>query len=108
MNQTPQEQIEQGRMMAVEGLAATYAILQSQTVRDYAARHLNHRRAQELEKACNLNLTDSERRDALIRWHLLNDLLAGPKKDLISYHQALGTRPEIMLDLDDSGTDSRA
>jgi hypothetical protein len=54
---------------------------------------------QEDKNVHDLALTDTERRDALIRWTCIRDLLAAPTWDMVSYHQALGTQPEKMLDL---------
>ena len=95
---TPQEEQDAARVKAINGLARTYAILESPEVRDFAA-ILKRRRDEEDKRVHDLELTDTERRDALIRWTLIRDLLAAPTWDMVSYHQALGTRPEKMLDL---------
>lgn len=98
---------EERRVGAVTGLSRTYLILESETVRAYAARYLVARRTEEDAKVHDLKLSDAERRDALIRWTLLGELLSGPTKDMIMFHTVLGTQPEKMLDLNESGTDAR-
>lgn len=96
------------RVVAVTGLSRTLAILHSPEVRDFAEHYLKRERARQDEVIHNLKKTDEERRDALIRWLLLGDLLSAPKADMIGYHTTLGTKPENVLDLADGGTEARA
>jgi len=93
-------------MAATDGLSKMYGILQSETVKHYAEL-LKKRRTREDASIHDIKKTDIERRDALIRWQLINELLAAPRLDLLSYHSTLGSQPDFVLDLDGNGTDSR-